>query len=300
MAEETLTIFTPTFNRAYCLGQLYDSLLRQTSKNFCWLIVDDGSTDNTKELVLSWQKEGKVPIEYHWQKNRGKMRAHNYGVTLTQTELFMCCDSDDYLTDDAVEKICRAWASYMEPRESISGIMGPRCVYKGTVKMENSLPLQNEAMTLWDFTHRRGHVKETFLVFVTEIIRQYPFPVQPGETFIPEGYTYNQLDDYYKMIPLKEELMICHYLSDGYTLGDGLKRMKNNPKGCAMAKNETVRRQPWGRKKLSAARDYVALSMIGGGNMIDAIIKSSSPLASFLMLPWAVKRYIQLNFSKKH
>ena len=100
-----LTIFTPTFNRAELLKRVYDSLLRQREKNFSWLIVDDGSTDNTKEVVEEWLREGRINIQYEYQENGGKMRAHNQGVNLCNTELFLCLDSDDFLTEDAVEII---------------------------------------------------------------------------------------------------------------------------------------------------------------------------------------------------
>ena len=93
------TIFTPTFNRTKTLYNTYRSLVRQPNKSFIWLIVDDGSTDNTKALVDNWIGEKKVSIEYYFQQNAGKMAAHNWAAQLCKTELFMCLDSDDQLTD---------------------------------------------------------------------------------------------------------------------------------------------------------------------------------------------------------
>ena len=104
-----LTVFTPTYNRAYTLGRLYESLCRQSNKNFEWLVVDDGSKDGTEELIKSWQSEEKISIRYIYQENGGKMRAHNRGVKSTETELFVCVDSDDYLVDDGIEKILSFW-----------------------------------------------------------------------------------------------------------------------------------------------------------------------------------------------
>ena len=109
MSEQKVTVFTPAYNRAYTLGRLYESLLKQTDKRFCWLIVDDGSTDQTEELVSNWIKENRIDIEYYKQENQGKPAAHNTGVELTKTELFTCVDSDDYLTDNAVGEILNAW-----------------------------------------------------------------------------------------------------------------------------------------------------------------------------------------------
>src|SRR4051794_22068297 len=104
-----LTVFTPTFNRAYCLETCYKSLLRQTSKDFIWLIIDDGSTDRTKEIVKGWIKENKIEIRYHWQNNLGMHGAHNTAYELIETELNVCIDSDDYMPEDAVEKIISFW-----------------------------------------------------------------------------------------------------------------------------------------------------------------------------------------------
>ena len=106
---KTVTVFTPTYNRAYTLPKLYNSLCRQTSVDFMWLVVDDGSTDNTEELIKGWQEENKVLIEYHKQSNGGKMRAHNLGVKLCNSELFFCVDSDDYISDVAIEHIIDYW-----------------------------------------------------------------------------------------------------------------------------------------------------------------------------------------------
>ena len=109
---KTLTIFTPAYNRARTLPRTYESLLRQTCKDFEWLVIDDGSTDGTRELVEDWIKEKKIPIRYIHQKNQGMHGAHNTAYRNISTELNTCIDSDDYMPDDAVEKIVRFWERY--------------------------------------------------------------------------------------------------------------------------------------------------------------------------------------------
>ena len=99
-----LTVFTPTYNRAHTLPRTYASLKNQDSFCFEWLIIDDGSTDNTRELVESWIAENKIPIRYHYQENQGMHGAHNTAYRLINTELNTCIDSDDYMPDDA-EKV---------------------------------------------------------------------------------------------------------------------------------------------------------------------------------------------------
>lgn len=96
---KSITVFTPTYNRAYCLNQLYESLLRQTSKDFLWLIIDDGSSDSTQEVVSLWIKDNKIAIQYHYQENKGTVYAHNTAHYLMDTELCVCIDSDDYMPD---------------------------------------------------------------------------------------------------------------------------------------------------------------------------------------------------------
>ena len=109
MKENKITVFTPTYNRAYILKNLYESLMRQTVQKFEWLIVDDGSTDETADLVATWQKENKISIRYLKQRNGGKQRAHNKGVEECKTELFVCVDSDDYIAECSIESILKTW-----------------------------------------------------------------------------------------------------------------------------------------------------------------------------------------------
>ncbi len=104
-SKNVLTIFTPTYNRGYIINNLYDSLCCQTCKDFVWLIVDDDSIDNTKELVERWIEENKIKIIYYKQKHGGKHRAMNFAVENSKSEFFFTVDSDDKLTNDAVEKI---------------------------------------------------------------------------------------------------------------------------------------------------------------------------------------------------
>ncbi|HMQ45455.1 MAG TPA: glycosyltransferase family A protein [Mariniflexile sp.] len=117
-----LTVFTPTFNRAFCLGQCYNSLINQTSKDFKWLIIDDGSTDNTKELVSTWIHENKIEIQYQYQANQGMHGAHNTAYELIDTELNVCIDSDDYMPDNAVKLILDFWEQF--GNDTVAGIVG--------------------------------------------------------------------------------------------------------------------------------------------------------------------------------
>ena len=121
-----VTVFTPVYNRAYIISQLYQSLLRQTNNNFEWLIIDDGSTDNIIELVNQWiSSTEKFQIKFYQQSNGGKHRAINRGVHLAQGDAFLIVDSDDYLTDDAVDTVLKYWEQIKDDR-TFAGISGLR------------------------------------------------------------------------------------------------------------------------------------------------------------------------------
>ena len=109
MAVPLLTVFTPTFNRRHTLPRTYESLLRQSCKDFIWLIVDDGSSDGTGGMVAEWINDGKMDIKYIYQDNQGMHGAHNTAYRNIETELNVCIDSDDYMPEDAVEKIINCW-----------------------------------------------------------------------------------------------------------------------------------------------------------------------------------------------
>jgi glycosyltransferase involved in cell wall biosynthesis len=138
MQKKTLTIFTPAYNRAYTIGRTYESLCRQTSCDFCWLIVDDGSVDNTRELVEDWIKVGKISIRYIYQENQGMHGAHNTAYRNIDTELNICIDSDDYMPDDAVEKIVSFWRK--NGSEKYAGIIGLDATNDGKV-IGNNFPM---------------------------------------------------------------------------------------------------------------------------------------------------------------
>ena len=126
-----LTVFTPTYNRAHTLGRTYESLCRQTCRDFVWLIVDDGSSDGTDRLVASWQAEERIPITYVRQENQGMHGAHNTAYRHITTELNTCIDSDDWMPDDAVERIVACWREHGSER--VAGIVGLDATADGAI-----------------------------------------------------------------------------------------------------------------------------------------------------------------------
>lgn len=222
--KNKLTIFTPTYNRMQELSILYESLEKQTCKCFVWLIVDDGSTDETGNEVLEWEKKASFEIKYIWQKNKGKSYAHNIGVRNTTTELFTCVDSDDYLTKNAVERICSFW----EKRNAKDvGILARRKVTK--IK-KHSTYYDNIHTTLRDASRKYGIFGDTMLIYKTDIIKKYHFPYFKNEKFVPENYLYDLLDKEGSLYFLNEVLYLGDYQADGYTYNMA-SVLKSNPKG---------------------------------------------------------------------
>jgi len=231
-----LTIFTPTYNRAHILGKLYESLCNQTSTNFIWLVVDDGSEDNTSSLIKQWKEEGVIDINYFKQENGGKMRAHNNGVMNASTELFFCVDSDDYLTNNAVELIEKKWNHNIMHNPNICGIIAYKSIVRnGYNSIICPFPNLNECK-LYEL-YSTGFKGDTSLVFKTEVLKQHPFPEIEGEKFITEAYVYEKIDQKYKYELLAKSLMVCEYREDGYTRNI-TKVHNDNPHGMALYFNQ--------------------------------------------------------------
>ena len=235
--ETRITVFTPTYNRAYILNRLYESLKKQSSKSFLWLIIDDGSTDNTEELVNAWIRENIIEIRYYKQENGGKQRAHNKAVELCDTELFICVDSDDYLTENAIEEFIKIWDS-IENKQGISGIVALRGKDKNT-PIGTRMPKGVRISPLCDLYDRYSFRGDTALLFRTDILKNYKFYVPEGEKFIGEGYIYLQIDQKYSLYVLDKILYITEYLKDGYTKNIR-KIIKDNPKGYMLLNRQKV------------------------------------------------------------
>lgn len=226
-----LTVFTPTYNRAYIIENLYRSLQRQTCHDFEWLVVDDGSSDNTQELFRAWQQEeNPFPIRYVYQENGGKHRAINRGLELAEGELFFAVDSDDYLTGDAVEKVLR-WATELPKGEKYCGFAGNL----GTAP--NMTPNRCFDGGYLDGTalDRYGNVDgERAMVFYTEIHRQYRYPEFEGEKFMTEAVAWNRMaHNGYKMRFYNDIIWIFKYREDGLTKA-GSRLFLDNPRGYGL------------------------------------------------------------------
>ena len=234
---KTITVFTPSYNRAYILPKLYDSLREQTSNDFEWVIVDDGSTDDTGTLVRKWIEEGQLEIHYYKQDNGGKQRAHNLGVKKSQGTLFVCVDSDDYVTPDFVKNHLKCLKT-IEKEDDIAGIISLQAHEDGK-PIGTYFPKGLSKTKLRNLYGKLKFKGDATLAYYTDILKKYPFLVAPGEKFIGEGYVYYQIDQNYYMKVLPEILLIKEYLNDGYTK-NVRKLTKDNPKSYAILKRLSI------------------------------------------------------------
>lgn len=224
-----VTIFTPTYNRAYTLPRLYDSLKNQTDKSFTWLIIDDGSSDNTRKLVEQFISEGLIDIQYHYQKNAGKSQAQNHALVLSDSEIFVGVDSDDFLTNDAVEKILFHWQKALTLPYCI-GLLACKCAksVENTLTVVDYKKFPKNMLTTVKEAYSTGGLKgDALMIYKTSEIKKFPFPSFDGEKFVPEAYLYDKLDQIGKLYFTNEKIYIAEYLPDGYTAGMEALNFKN-------------------------------------------------------------------------
>ena len=232
-----ITVFTPTFNRGYLMNKLFHSLNSQTNKHFEWLIVDDGSIDQTGELVETFKEQADFEIRYFYQQNGGKHRAINHGLDLAKGELFFIVDSDDSLTDDAIEKIFNNYSGIAFDN-SFAGIAFNRGFSKKRIVGETFEGTYIDC----DNLHRAKHniLGDKAEVYRTDILKSIKFPVVDGENFMSEVVLWNEVARRgYKLRWFNDIIYFCDYLEDGLTKNSE-KILFNNPVAHQMMTKELL------------------------------------------------------------
>ena len=225
-----ISVITPTYNRAYILSACYESLVKQTCKDFEWVVVDDGSSDNTEELVKAFIEENKIKIKYIKQENGGKHIAHNTAVLNSSGELVVCLDSDDVLTEDAIEVAIDFWCKNAKPENT--GILAKRGNMTDREPICADLPKGVHACTMFDLTNKYGFHGDTILYFRKELLEKNLFKRFENERFIPETNMYVEIDKFGTMLLLDKVLYLCEYLPDGLT-AKYHSLLEKNPNGTA-------------------------------------------------------------------
>lgn len=213
MMSDLLTIITPVYNRCELIGRLFESLKNQTSQNFRWIIVDDGSDDDINCVVNDIIKKSSFVIDFYRKDNGGKHTALNLAFSKIETELVIIVDSDDILTPDATESIEKTWENCTDDDVAgcvfLKGYENGQCV--GNSQLENGTYDMIHAM----FSYRIDGDKAE--VFRGDILKRYRFPEFPGERYLGEDYIWRQIYLQYRMMYVNEIIYICEYLEGGLT-----------------------------------------------------------------------------------
>lgn len=304
----TLTIFTPAYNRAHTIGRTYQSLCRQSCHDFEWLIVDDGSVDNTRELILYFLSDVEkisntefvgfsieapwLRVHYIYQQNQGMHGAHNTAYNAIHTELNTCIDSDDYMPDDAVEKILNLWNSLLdEEKKKYAGIIALDVDDKNRKVIGSELPTDRRSTTLSGY-YERGGYGDKKLIYRTEVIKSVPrYPLFEGERYVGLAYKYMLIDQQYELVILNEPVCIVEYQLDGSSHGM-YKQYWNNPKGWCFYRRTEMMYAKGMKRKLMVCAHYVSSSIIARNKHF--IAESPCNFATICSIPLGVALYFYI------
>jgi glycosyltransferase involved in cell wall biosynthesis len=220
IASPLFTVFTPTFNRATTLSRVYDSLRQQSTDDFEWLIVDDGSSDATRSIVEGWQREAPFSIRYVHQANQGKHVAFNRGVREARGELFLPFDSDDACTPDALERFAWHWRQIPEAERDRYSAVTVLCRDQYGHPIGRRFPGDIVDSDSLDIRYRHGVTGEKWGFHRTEVLRQFPFPEELKRTYVPEDVVWTKIARRYRTRYVNETLRI-YYTEPGSMVRSG-------------------------------------------------------------------------------
>lgn len=255
-----ITVFTPSFNRAHLLPRLYKSLCAQTCKDFIWMIIDDGSKDNTKELVQRWQDDGHLNIEYYYKENGGMHTAHNYAYERISTELNVCIDSDDWMPESAIEIILRTWNNLAD-KEHIAGLVGLDAEASGNV-IGTHFPGEYYVGDYNDLFYGIKISGDKKFVLRTDVVRKFPaYPEYKGERLVPLGTLYMLIGSQMKYHCINEVLCTVEYQPDGSS-NTIVRQYFQSPKGFIYAKKLKMKYAPSLTEIVKSALHIAMLSYV--------------------------------------
>lgn len=278
-----ITVLTPTFNRGGGLQSLWDSLQKQTVKDFEWLVVDDGSTDGTKNLITQLQEKSDFPIRYIYKNNGGKHTALNVGIQTICSELTFIVDSDDCVTDDAVESILKIHKKYRS-QNNICGYAFLRAFPDGKVNgkkfdVDEKIGSYIDVRVNGDDT---GADKAE--VFKTHCLKEFPFPEYPNEKFLGEDLVWVRMARKYEMVHINKAIYVGNYLEDGLTNN----RRKHNiasPIGCMHRAEEFMESDLKTRYRIKGGLQYIVYGRFAGVKVVDLIRKSRHKVLATVCTP---------------
>lgn len=275
---KTLTVFTPTYNRANTLVRTYESLCCQTNDDFEWLVIDDGSTDNTEEIVKEWIVDNKIPIRYIKKENGGLHTGYITAFANIESELNVCIDSDDYMPENAVEIIVTTWAQHGRGRKDIAGVRGLDFLLDGTPIGGYYKDLSE--MSYWDLS--KTHNGDTKLAIRTDLLKALPaMPVFKGEKNFNPSYYFWQIEEKYIMV--NENLCWVDYQPNGMAAGIYY-QYRNSPNSFAQYRRLMLDHKAVSlKRKFFEAIHYVSSCLFAG--QWNMVATSPKPLLTIVVFP---------------
>jgi len=269
-----ISILTATYNRANLLSKLYESIVDNLNNDIDveWLIMDDGSTDGTRNQINKFIEENKVPIKYFFQQNQGKMQAINNIIELAQGDLIIECDSDDYFTNDAFQIIKNEYEKNKTQMQKCYGLCFLKYDQTGKNMGKN---FKKDITTMFDLYFKQEEDGEKALVFNTQIRKQYKYELENGERFITEARMFHKMDEKFNIICINKPIMICEYQKQGYTKNI-TKQFKENPYGYFNYFKEILQKDMKGvtfKKRLYAIKHYILFATISKQKNITKNVK---------------------------
>ena len=273
-----ITILTPSYNRAKELKALYESLLKQNFKDYEWLIVDDGSKDDTKNVVEKWIKESKIKINYVYKPNGGKQSAYNVGLDKCKGDIFLCIDSDDILKSNILDNINNDFKK-INKDDNIAGIAYLQSYIKDKKKLIGTkFPEDNMECTYNDIYNKYKVNGDKLIVLKSNVAKNYYFPIIKGEKFVPEALIFNRISKQYKMMFINKIAAHKDYLDGGYS-NNYFNLVKKNPKGNTLYFKELYDFQP----SLYNVYGYILFSIYSKYKFKDIIKNHSSKIKVLLL-----------------
>lgn len=292
-----ISVLTATYNRANLLPRLYESIVNNIKDNIDveWIIIDDGSKDNTKETVENFIKENKIVIKYFFQENQGKMQAINNVIQYAQGDLLIECDSDDYFTNNAFKSIEKAYNENKNNNDKYYAL----CFLKYNQNKENmGRNFRDKFTTMFDLYFKQGENGEKALVFNTEIRKQYKYELENKEKFVTEARMFHKMDEKYNIICINEPIMICEYQTEGYTKNIK-KQFVENPYGYFNYFREILQKDMRGvlfKKRLYVIKHYILFSTLTSQKKILKNIKGilNKLLTIILFIPGRIMTKLKI------
>ncbi len=288
--DNSLTIITPTYNRAYTLEALYHSLIQQTDLDFLWLVVDDGSTDSTKELISQFIEQNIIKIRYIKQNNQGKHIAWNTGVSNANTAISFILDSDDTLVEEAVEIIKNDWK--LAQKDDLIGIAYLWGAGNREKVVGKEFPKNYMIDTLNNVKYNLGIDGDKAIAYDTEKLKSVPFPQIPGERFLSEGVVWKQLSHKGKMLFINKIIYIANYAEDGLTKSGSRVLLIKNPIGLMLNCKLTMTKEFTLKVRVKFGLLYIAYGFFAKKKVGEIISESEQPRLIMPLIPfgWLIYR----------